>query len=175
MPILHNPCGDSGARHIMSRCWQGGCIYAVILSIRTMVEGSRHRPRLDRLHCWQCTRPGYYHNGIGCAERTTTIPSLRTFAGYYRMAVVSIRDDFKRNCGITATVPCSQRFQDDFRQMVIWTYHTAGQDYTWSVVVLKYHSTRPGLQDNCNCKKGGAATGDRTSMGSGGCWVTRGG
>jgi hypothetical protein len=69
------------------------------------------------------------------------------------MAAVSRRDDFKRNRGSTATIPCSQQFPDDIGQMVIWTHHMAAQDYTWSVVVSKFHSTQPGLRDNCNCKK----------------------
>jgi hypothetical protein len=159
----------------MSRGRQGGGIYAVILSIRTMVGGRKHRPRLDRLHCGLCTRPGYYHNSIGRVEPTTTIPSLRTFAGYYRMAAVFRRNDFKRNCGSTVTVLHSQQFPDEFGQMVNWTHHTAAGDYTWSVVVLKFHVAQPGLRGNCDCKKGGAAIGDRTSTGSGGCRVTRGG
>ncbi len=96
MPILHNPCGDSGAHHPMSGGWQGGGIYAIILSIRTIAGGSKHRPRPDWLHCWLCTMAGYSHNGIGRTECTTTIPSLRMLTGYYRMAVVFRRDDFEK-------------------------------------------------------------------------------
>jgi hypothetical protein len=159
----------------MSRGWQGGGIYAVISSIRTMVGGSKHRPRLDRLHCGLCTRLGYYHNGIGRAEPTTMIPSLRTFTGYYRVVAVFRRNDFKRNRGSTATVLHSQRFLDEFGLMVNWTHHTAAGDYTWSVVISKFHGARPSLRGNCDCKKGGAAIGDRMSTGSGECRVTRGG
>jgi hypothetical protein len=151
--MLHNPCGDSGARHTMSRGWPGGGIYAVILSITTMVGGSKNRPRLDQLHCGLCTRPGYYHNGIGHAECTTMISSLRTFTGYYWMAAVFRRNDFKRNCGSTATVLHSQRFPDKFGQMVNWNHHMAARDYTWSVVVYKFHGAQPGLRGNCICKK----------------------
>ena len=91
------------------------------------------------------------------------------------MAAVFRRNDFKRNRGSTATVLHSQRFPDEFGQMVNWTHHTAAGDYTWSVVVLKFHGAQPSLWGNCDCKKGGAAIGDRASMGSGGCRVTRGG
>ncbi len=67
------------------------------------------------------------------------IQSLRTVAGYYWMVAAFRRNDFKRNRGSTATVLCSQRFPDEFGQMVNWTHHMAVGDYTWSVVESKFH------------------------------------
>ncbi len=46
MPMLQNSCGDSGACHSVSRGWQGGDIYAVISSIRKLMEEADTDPDL---------------------------------------------------------------------------------------------------------------------------------
>jgi hypothetical protein len=54
-----------------------------------------------------------------------------------KMAVAT--DDLKRKSGSTVTVLRSQRFSDEFGQIVIWTHHTAARDYTWSVAVSQLY------------------------------------
>ena len=51
---------------------------------------------------------------------------LQDIIGWWRF----LERIFLRNSGSTATDLCCQWFSDEFGQMVIWTHHTAAQDYT---------------------------------------------